>query len=303
MNELRILSPKPIPNDHLPGNCSRGHTFALSSSVRPPPLLMPYLIARVRQVQVPIRSLGRQYHHAYNTTRAAIPPDGLLQRVLDEVYCLLLLHALLPVCVAVTVDVGGTGAANRVGLFVQRAAQRDAVDLATVALVPACDDETGTTKKQCQLMGLVMRQSRGQGGDHPIAIAHVPSVVEDRLSGPLTSACPCLHSTTPETSRPPSVSWVPCHSSCGTCPAGTVRCPQRLVYRRRSRIGSTRWYRGRGSACLSLGWRCMRRSSSWNQRLDRRRDVSFSDEGLGCVGTEGRGGGGLKGSHLVSHRL
>ena len=103
--------------------------------------------------------LGRQYYHAYNTTRAAIPSDSLLQRLLDEADCLLLVHTLPPVCVAVAVDVGGAGTANGVGLFVQRTAQRDAVDLATVALVPACNNETGATRIECQLSSFMMRLS------------------------------------------------------------------------------------------------------------------------------------------------
>lgn len=107
-------------------------------------LLMPHLITRVRQVQVPIRPLGRQHHHANDTARAAIPPDSLLQRILDEVNCLLLLHTLLPVRVAVAIDVGGARTSDRVGLFVQGTAQGNAVYLATVALVPACDDKSGT---------------------------------------------------------------------------------------------------------------------------------------------------------------
>lgn len=102
---------------------------------------MPHLITRVRQVQVSIRTLSRQYHHADHTARAAIPPNSLLQRFLDKVHCLLLLHALSPVGVTVTVDIGGTGTADGIRLFVQRPAQGNAVDLSAVALVPARDNE------------------------------------------------------------------------------------------------------------------------------------------------------------------
>lgn len=73
----------------------------------PPPLtlLVSHLVLAIRQVQVPVRTLGREHHHANDTTRAAVPPDRLLERTLDKVHSLCLLHALLPVIVAVAVDV------------------------------------------------------------------------------------------------------------------------------------------------------------------------------------------------------
>lgn len=86
---------------------------------------------------MPVGALGRQYHHADDATRAAVPPDGLLERLLDEGDRLVLVHALLPVRVAVSVDVGRAGAADRVGLLVEGPAEGDAVDLAAVPLVPA----------------------------------------------------------------------------------------------------------------------------------------------------------------------
>lgn len=114
------------------------------------PLLVPHLVLRVRQIQMPVGALGRQHHHANDTARAAVPPDGLLQGALDEVDGLGLLHALFPVGVAVSVDVGRARAADGVRALVQRTSKRDAVNLAAVALVPACDNEAGAGKG-CQL--------------------------------------------------------------------------------------------------------------------------------------------------------
>lgn len=92
---------------------------------------------------MPVRTLRRQDHHANDTAGAAIPPNSLLERPFDEINCLLLLHTLLPICVAVAVNVGRSGSSNRIGLLVQRAAKGNAVDLASVTLVPARNNQTG----------------------------------------------------------------------------------------------------------------------------------------------------------------
>jgi len=101
-------------------------------------------VIRIRQIQVPVRALGRQHHHANDTTRAAIPLDRLLQRLLHKPHSIGLLHALPPVGVAETVDVCRARTADRVRLLVEGSAEGDAVDLAAVTLVPACDDEAGS---------------------------------------------------------------------------------------------------------------------------------------------------------------
>lgn len=84
-----------------------------------PALLVPHLVLAIRQVQVPVRTLGREDHHANDTTRAAVPPDRLLERALDELHRLRFFHALLPVVIAVTIDICRSGPADRVGALVQ----------------------------------------------------------------------------------------------------------------------------------------------------------------------------------------
>lgn len=111
-----------------------------------PTLLVPHLVLAIWQVQVPIRTLGREHNHADDTTRATVPPDSLLQRALDKVHRLRFLHTLLPVVVAVTVDVCRTGPADRVRTLVQRATQGNAVYLTTMTLVPSSNNETGAVK-------------------------------------------------------------------------------------------------------------------------------------------------------------
>jgi hypothetical protein len=92
---------------------------------------------------VPVSPLRRQHNHADDAAGAAVPLYRLGQRALDKRHGLGLLHALLPVRVAVSVDVGRPGAANGVGLLVEGASEGDGVDLAAVAFVPARDDEAG----------------------------------------------------------------------------------------------------------------------------------------------------------------
>lgn len=116
----------------------------------PPPSSVTLLVVGVREVQVPVGPLLREHHHADDAARAAVPLDRLLQRALDKVDRLGLLHAFPPVRVAVAVDVRRPGPANGVRLLVQRAAQRDRVYLSAVALVPARDDEAGPVRFSCQ---------------------------------------------------------------------------------------------------------------------------------------------------------
>ena len=83
---------------------------------------MPHTVVLVRQVQVAIGALPGEDDHADDAAGAAVPLDGLAQGALDEVHRVLLRHALLPVRVAVPVDVRRPRAADRVRLLVQRAA-------------------------------------------------------------------------------------------------------------------------------------------------------------------------------------
>jgi hypothetical protein len=92
---------------------------------------------------VAVGALPGEDDHADDAAGAAIPLDGLLQGALDEVDGLLLGHALLPVRVAVTVDVRRPRAADGVRLLVQRAPERYRVDLPAVPLVPPRDDQPG----------------------------------------------------------------------------------------------------------------------------------------------------------------
>ena len=83
---------------------------------------MPHTVVLVRQVQVAIGALPGEDDHADDAAGAAVPLDGLAQGTLDEGHGVRLLHTLLPVRVAVAVDVGRPGTADRVRLLVQRAA-------------------------------------------------------------------------------------------------------------------------------------------------------------------------------------
>lgn len=86
---------------------------------------------------MPNGPIGRQDDHPNHAAGAAIPTNSLLQGALDERDALLLAHVLPPIGVAVAVDVRAAGAADRVRLPVQRATQRDRVDLPAVPGVVA----------------------------------------------------------------------------------------------------------------------------------------------------------------------
>ena len=102
------------------------------------------LIFSIGHVKMPHSTLRRQDDHADNTTRTAVPLDRLLQRSFHEIHALFLVHVFSPVGIAVAVDVRRTGTADGVCLLVKRAAERNGVDLASVAAVVACDDHTST---------------------------------------------------------------------------------------------------------------------------------------------------------------
>src|SRR3569833_4385575 len=106
-------------------------------------------------------SLLREHHQAEHDARAAVPLVGLLQRPLDEFHRLFFRLALSPVCIAVSVYVGRSGPSDGIRLLVQRPAEGERVDLATVALVPPCKDQAGPVERRngdqwlliCQLKG------------------------------------------------------------------------------------------------------------------------------------------------------
>lgn len=92
---------------------------------------------------MPVGALLSQHYHPDDTSRGAVPLDRLLERLLDKCHGFRLIHAFLPVGVAETINVRGSRTANRIGLLVQGAAERDVVHLTTVAGVPASDNEAG----------------------------------------------------------------------------------------------------------------------------------------------------------------
>ena len=111
----RPLPAHPVCLANTDASC-RTHFFAGPSHNR---LLGPGSgVAVVWQVQVSLCSLCCQNHHADDTARATVPFDGLPQGSLDKVYALLLVHALLPVRVTVSVDVCRTGSCDGIRLFV-----------------------------------------------------------------------------------------------------------------------------------------------------------------------------------------
>lgn len=112
------------------------------------PSLVPHLVIRIRQIQMPVGALLRQHHHPDDTSRGAIPLDRLLECLLDKRYGFGFLHSFLPVGVAVTINVCGTGTTNRIRLLVQGAAERNVVHLTTVAGIPAGNNEAGTVEIQ-----------------------------------------------------------------------------------------------------------------------------------------------------------
>ena len=78
---------------------------------------------------MPLRARLRKHNHPDHAPRAAVPSYCLPERVLDKIHAFCFGHVLFPVGVAVAVDVGAAGAADCVGLFVEGAAEGDAVDL------------------------------------------------------------------------------------------------------------------------------------------------------------------------------
>ncbi len=79
----------------------------------------------------------RENHESDNPATASIPLDGLPQCPFHKRNPLGLGHVLLPVGVAVAIDVGASGPTNGVGLLMKGASERDAVDRAAVAGVVA----------------------------------------------------------------------------------------------------------------------------------------------------------------------
>lgn len=151
MREQRASSYQDVARPFLPVPDSQPHVQVLvlqtkTQTARTPHHLVPHLIVLVGQIQVPIGALLGEDDHADNTARAAVPLDGLAQGALDKIDGLVFLHILLPISIAVAVDVGRAGAADRIRLLVQRAAQGNLVNLATMPLVPAGDDEAGAAK-------------------------------------------------------------------------------------------------------------------------------------------------------------
>ena len=98
-------------------------------------------VVLVGQIQVSLCSLPRQHHHANDAARAAVPLDGLGQRSLDKSDALLLIHALAPVGIAVSVNVRRARAADGIRLLVQRASGGNRVDLAAMTVVPSRNDQ------------------------------------------------------------------------------------------------------------------------------------------------------------------
>lgn len=66
---------------------------------------MPHGVVGIREIQVSVRAVLGEDDHTNDTTRATVPLDGLPQGSLDEVDCIILLHALSPVGITVTIDV------------------------------------------------------------------------------------------------------------------------------------------------------------------------------------------------------
>lgn len=105
---------------------------------------MPHSVVGVREIQVSVRSLLSENNHTNDTTGAAIPLDSLSQGSLDEVDSIVLLHALSPVGITVTVDISRSRTTNGVRLLVKRTSQRNGVNLTTESLIPASNNQTGT---------------------------------------------------------------------------------------------------------------------------------------------------------------
>lgn len=88
-----------------------------------------------------------QNHKPDHAAATAVPLDGLAQGALDELDALGFGHAVFPVGVTVAVDVGAAGASDGVGLLVERATERDAVDRSAVSRVVACDYHSGARRE------------------------------------------------------------------------------------------------------------------------------------------------------------
>jgi hypothetical protein len=102
------------------------------------------LVILVGEKDLPLWTSLGEHDHADDTTRAAVPLDSLRQGALHKRDSFTLIHSVLPVRVAVSVDVGGSRAADGVRLLVQRTAERDRVYLTALALVPTRDDDACT---------------------------------------------------------------------------------------------------------------------------------------------------------------
>lgn len=88
-------------------------------------------------------AFGCEHNHTNHTAGAAIPFDSLAESTLDKVDPFLLRHSFFPVRVTVSVNVGRSGPANSICLFMKGAAEGNRVDLASVSSVVASDDNSG----------------------------------------------------------------------------------------------------------------------------------------------------------------
>lgn len=109
------------------------------------------LVGVIRQIQMPDCSLLSEHHHSYDTSRASVPLDGLLQRAFDELDGSSLVHTLLPICVTITIDVCRARTSDRIRLLVQRTAERYRVDLAAVSFVPTSNDKASAIEVSTNL--------------------------------------------------------------------------------------------------------------------------------------------------------
>jgi hypothetical protein len=135
------------------------------------------LVVLVWQVQVSLCTSSCKNNHTDHTTRTAVPLDGLRQRTLDELDALLFSHLLPPVCVAVSVDVCRPRTADRVRLLVQGASEWDRVDLTTMLVVPASDDETGPERLSAIFYTDMPRNSRER------VLVRIAELLEDGRRG------------------------------------------------------------------------------------------------------------------------
>jgi hypothetical protein len=216
---------------------------------------------------MPVRTLLCQHDHTDDTARASIPLDSFLQSALDEVDRIFLLHTLLPVGIAVTVNVCRTRTADGICLLVQRASQGDRVDLAAMSLVPASDDESSAAcTRVVSMMSLVCRdRDRDQ-----IFNLQGPRCIIKKSQSQHTSVGPCSSSKAPGRWQRPFVLSGSCRYASQTCRADIEQCRPQPAYQPPNQIDSTRWYRELVSACPSLGSQCRPRSWFSSQHLRRR---------------------------------